>query len=99
MAPSKDLIKNAKSGRESMNAHTLSYQFKNLIRGDSFAKQQNEKWRDPLTGLKDNELEIIESVAHSTMTFFGYETKLVGKTMVRKCTYKNMHLHACQSHC
>ena len=67
-----------------MNAHLLSYQFKNLVRGKSFAKLQNQKWRHPTTGLDDDALEIIESIAFSMMEYFNYETKLVGKIMTRK---------------
>jgi len=90
-----DLITNARHSRESVKAHVLSEQFKNLIRGESFAKTQNQKWKDPETGLDDQALEIIESVAFELMEYFGYETKLVGKSVEGKLTPQILYYLYC----
>jgi len=78
MKPVEDLINQSKSGRESLKAHHLSYQFQNLHRGPSFAKNQNQKWKHPDDGLKEGEIQLIESVAHQMMTKLGYEPHSVG---------------------
>lgn len=70
-------VSQAKCGDESFKAHTLSYQFKNLCRGESFAKEQMAKWKHPDTGLKKDELLIIESLAYDAMQYFGYEAAYV----------------------
>ena len=79
IAPVAESVDQAKCGGESFKAHRLSYQFKNLCRGQSFAVLQMAKWKDPQTGLKREELMIIESLAYDAMKFFGYEAKYVKK--------------------
>eukprot|EP00934_Nitzschia_sp_Nitz4_P007937 Nitzschia sp. Nitz4//scaffold21_size171442//104174//108556//NITZ4_002174-RA/size171442-augustus-gene-0.186-mRNA-1//1//CDS//3329542450//7927//frame0 len=78
MDRTEDLIDNAKGGREAQKAQHLSYQFKNLVRGASFAKDQLQKWRHPETGMKPDEIQILETIAHDMMTRLGYECYLVG---------------------
>eukprot|EP00985_Skeletonema_marinoi_P007041 scaffold3091_cov103-Skeletonema_marinoi.AAC.2 len=73
IAPVAASVNQAKRGSESFKAHTLSQQFKNLCRGDSFAKEQMAKWKHPETGLKRDDLMIIESLAYDAMKYFGYE--------------------------
>ena len=77
IAPVSQSVDQAKRGRESFNAHKLSQQFENLCRGDSFAKEQMEKWRHPEKGLKEDDLMIIESLAYDVMAYFEYETAYV----------------------
>ena len=77
-----ETVDSAKTSTESNKASGLSYQFKNLTRGNSFTKNQNQKW---LTGgngaipLTTEELQLIESVAHETMDFLEYSTHVVNK--------------------
>jgi serine/threonine protein phosphatase PrpC len=78
MSPAEDLINGAKTGREATKAQSLSYQFENLGRGPSFAQQQNQKWRDPVTGLDQDNIQLVESVAYEMMQKLGYKTHLVG---------------------
>ena len=73
IAPVAASVNQAKRGSESFKAHTLSQQFKNLCRGDSFANEQMAKWKHPETGLKRDDLMIIESLAYDAMKYFGYE--------------------------
>jgi len=73
IAPVAASISQAKHGSESFKAHTLSQQFENLCRGESFAKEQMAKWKHPKTGLKRDDLMIIESLAYDVMKYFGYE--------------------------
>ena len=77
IAPVEQSIEKAKSGWESVKAHVLSQQFKNLCRGESFAKEQLAKWQHPETGLKKDELIIIESMAYEVMDYFEYQTSTV----------------------
>lgn len=58
MKDNEDLINGAKSGREAQKAMGLSYQFQNLGRGPSFVQNQLEKWRDPISGLKYDDLQV-----------------------------------------
>jgi len=78
MTPIESILKGAKSGRETSKAVDLSYQFKNLRRGSSFAKVQFQKWRLPQFGLTAEELQLIESLAHEVMEELGYDTSKVG---------------------
>jgi serine/threonine protein phosphatase PrpC len=78
MDPTEDLINGAKMGREARKSVNLSYQFQNLGRGPSFAIRQLNKWLHPETGLKMNNIQLIESVAHEMMGKLGYDTHLVG---------------------
>mmetsp|Transcript_23237 Transcript_23237/g.35852 ORF Transcript_23237/g.35852 Transcript_23237/m.35852 type:complete len:545 (-) Transcript_23237:40-1674(-) len=78
MKPAEDLINQSKHGRESLKACCLSYQFQNLHRGPSFAKNQNQKWKHQNDGLKEEEIQLIESVAHQIMAKLGYKPHLVG---------------------
>ena len=73
IAPVAASVSQAKHGSESFKAHTLSQQFKNLCRGESFVMEQMAKWKHPKTGLKKGELMIIESLAYDTMKYFEYE--------------------------
>lgn len=78
MDNTENLINRAKDGSEAQKALRLSYQFKNLGRGMSFAKRQNKKWLHPETGLKTEEIQIIETLAHGVMLKLEYEPHLVG---------------------
>jgi serine/threonine protein phosphatase PrpC len=73
IAPVAASVSQAKRGSESFKAHTLSQQFQNLCRGESFAKEQMAKWKHPETGLKKDDLMIVESLAYRAMKYFGYE--------------------------
>jgi len=73
-----ELNASAKASREATTASPLSYQFKNLVRGDSFAKEQFQKWKNGKEPLPEADLLLIESVAHKTMKRLGYEPHLVG---------------------
>lgn len=73
IAPVAVSVSQAKHGSESFKAHTLSQQFENLCRGESFAKEQMAKWKHPQTGLKKEDLMIVESLAYDAMEYFGYE--------------------------
>lgn len=73
IAPVAVSVSQAKHGSESFKAHTLSQQFENLCRGESFAKEQMAKWKHPQTGLKKEDLMIVESLAYDAMKYFGYE--------------------------
>ena len=55
----------------------LSYQFRNLVRGPSFAKLQMAKWLQGTEPLSTEEIQLIESVAHETMTKLGYKLHLI----------------------
>jgi len=65
----KDMGVTAKKGRESMLARTLSYQFKNLGRGDSFTKGQLKKW---VKEMAEEDRTLVESVAYDEMFRLGY---------------------------
>ena len=77
IAPVAASVNQAKLGSESFKAHTLSQQFKNLVRGNSFVKEQMAKWKHPETGLKKDALMIIESLAYDAIKYFGYEAAYV----------------------
>jgi serine/threonine protein phosphatase PrpC len=78
MNPTEDLINSAKIGREAQKSMGLSYQFQNLGRGPSFTNRQLNKWLHLETGLKMDDIQLIESVAHETMEKLSYDTHLVG---------------------
>jgi serine/threonine protein phosphatase PrpC len=78
MNTTEDLIQGANKGREALKAQTLSFQFKNLVRTESFAKNQHAKWRHPENGLNEEELQLLESVAHRTMQRLDYGPHIVG---------------------
>jgi serine/threonine protein phosphatase PrpC len=80
MNPTEDLINGAKKGREAMKACNLSFQFQNLCRGVSFAIRQHKKWLDLENGMKMDDIQLLESVAHEMMDKLGYDTHLVGVT-------------------
>lgn len=69
-----DLIDGAKKGGEAAKAALLSPQWANLVKGPEFAAKQFQKWR---TQLLDEEIVMIESVAHTAMKRLGYEMHLV----------------------
>jgi len=92
IAPIAVSVGQAKRGSESFKAHTLSQQFKNLCRGESFAKEQMAKWKHPETGLKRDDLMIIESLAYDVMEYFGYETAHVKTPFDGKCSTVNVCL-------
>lgn len=77
----KECMDKSRNGRQTNLAAGLSYQFKNLTRGDSFLAQQMQKWKHPETGLKFDDLLMIESVAHEVMRELGYKTHVVGPDM------------------
>jgi len=85
IAPVAASVSQAKCGSESFKAHTLSQQFQNLCRGESFAKEQMAKWKHPETGLKRDDLMIIESLAFRAMNYFGYEAAHVKEPCDGKC--------------
>mmetsp|Transcript_11214 Transcript_11214/g.32360 ORF Transcript_11214/g.32360 Transcript_11214/m.32360 type:complete len:663 (+) Transcript_11214:2240-4228(+) len=80
MDTTENIVDRAKYGREASMAQSLSYQFKNLGRGKSFVNTQHQKWRHPETGLNNEEIQILETVAHEMMKTLGYDTHLVGVT-------------------
>lgn len=69
-----DVVGSAKNGREARIAKGLSYQFKNLMRGQSFIAGQLKKWAREM---KDEDLILVESVAYQEMKRLGYEPHLV----------------------
>ena len=77
LADDQQLSARAKSGREASSARRLSYQFKNLGRGDSFTKKQFAKY---LIEMEEDDMHIVESVALEEMTRLGYNPHLVGET-------------------
>jgi len=74
----------AKKGQEAVKAAGLSYQFKNLTRGESFREGQFQKWRSE--NLPDEDIHLIESVAYEEMTRLGYEPHIV--PLKKQCAYK-----------
>ena len=71
------LIDGAKRGRQAAAAAGLSYQFQNLVRGQSFAAKQLKKWLNGDEPLSENDLLLIESIAHNHMKRLSYETRIV----------------------
>jgi serine/threonine protein kinase/serine/threonine protein phosphatase PrpC/uncharacterized membrane protein YfcA len=71
------LIANAKHGRQAAAAANLSYQFQNLVRGESFAAKQHKKWLNGDDPLSRKDLLLIESVAHNHMKRLSYEPHIV----------------------
>jgi len=69
-----DMMKSATSGTNAKQAAVLSYQFQNLTRGASFRKEQFQKWRKQLA---DDDIHLIESVAHEVMSRLGYNPHVV----------------------
>ena len=67
----------AKGGAEALKAAVLSYQFRNLVRGESFARLQMAKWLKGTDPLSTEEIQLIESVAHETMTALDYKLHLI----------------------
>lgn len=67
----------AKGGAEAKKAAVLSYQFQNLVRGQSFAVLQMAKWLKGTDPLSTEEIQLIESVAHETMTKLDYTLYLI----------------------
>jgi len=74
-------VGDAKDGREAQKAAVLSYQFKNLVQGDEFAKQQFQKWCNGPEPLGEDDLILIESVAFKVMQQLGYDCHLVTKSV------------------
>jgi serine/threonine protein phosphatase PrpC len=72
-----DMMTGATKSTGAKQAAVLSYQFQNLTRGESFRLQQFEKWR---TQMDDDDIFLIESVAHEIMTRLGYKPQIVGVT-------------------
>ena len=70
-----EVVESAKTGREAQMASRLSYQFKNLHRGDSFAKGQMAKWRK---NMDEDDVRMVESCAREEMTRLGYFPEIVG---------------------
>ncbi len=62
-----ELTNAAKDGSEAQKAAILSSQFRNLVNGDEFAKQQHQKWRTGANPLSHEELQLIESIAFEMM--------------------------------
>jgi len=72
-ASSPQLVRGATVGTEATKAAALSYQFKNLTRGDSFSRKQLKKWMNGDEPLSPDEIVLIESIAHTTMRRLDYE--------------------------
>ena len=94
IAPVAASVSQAKRGSESCKAHTLSQQFQNLCRGESFAKLQMAKWKHPETGLKKDDLMIVESLAYRAMKYFGYEAAHVKEPCDGECYITVLSCHA-----
>lgn len=73
------LVGNAKSGKQALSAAHLSKQFKNLMRGESFAALQHQKWLNGDEPMSESDLILIESVAHEHMVKLGYQPHIVPK--------------------
>lgn len=73
-----DVIKASMTSPQTKITASLSAQFQNLTRGDSFTKKQYQKWRKEL-GEKD--IIMIESIAHEVMTQLDFEVSLVTKSV------------------
>ena len=69
-----EVVSGAKKGRESRRASQLSYQFKNLERGDSFTAGQFKKWAKEM---KDEDIVLVESVVFEEMKRLDYELHLI----------------------
>ena len=76
IAPVAAAVSQAKNGSESFKAHTLSQQFQNLCRGKSLAVLQMAKWEHPVTGLKKDDLMIVESLATSEYLYNLFVLKI-----------------------
>ena len=83
----KEMLKNAKTGGEAAKAAVLSSQFKNLVRGESFAPSQLQKWRNGPKPLTRDELLLIENVAWEVMEQLGYKPHIVGQNGVVPAVY------------
>lgn len=70
-----DMMEGSRRGHGAKQASTLSYQFQNLTRGESFRKGQFQKWRKEMA---DEDIHLVESVAREMMTRLGYEPHIVG---------------------
>jgi serine/threonine protein phosphatase PrpC len=71
MLKSNDQISNdSRRGHEAIKASLLSYQFKNLTRGDSFTKKQYQKW---VREMKTEDREVVETTARQEMQRLGYD--------------------------
>ena len=81
--PLDQCLQNSRRGRQTKIAHKLSYQFQNLVRGDSFKEEQINKWSHPESGLSTDALIMIESIALDVMEKLDYDSKLIGKTHKR----------------
>jgi len=69
-----EVVSGAKKGRESLIAGRLSYQFQNLIRGESFIAGQFKKWAKEM---KEEDIRLVESIAFNEMKRLGYEPHLI----------------------
>ena len=81
--PINECLNRSRNGLQTSLARSLSYQFQNLGRGDSFIAEQYQKWKHSEKGLKDEELLVIESVAFDVMIKLGYEPHIVGQDSER----------------
>ncbi len=59
---------------EATKAAILSYQFKNLTRGDSFTKKQFQKWRREM---EEEDGRIVELAAKEQMDLLGYNASFI----------------------
>eukprot|EP00587_Corethron_hystrix_P002870 CAMPEP_0113315184 /NCGR_PEP_ID=MMETSP0010_2-20120614/10952_1 /TAXON_ID=216773 ORGANISM="Corethron hystrix, Strain 308" /NCGR_SAMPLE_ID=MMETSP0010_2 /ASSEMBLY_ACC=CAM_ASM_000155 /LENGTH=729 /DNA_ID=CAMNT_0000171631 /DNA_START=54 /DNA_END=2243 /DNA_ORIENTATION=+ /assembly_acc=CAM_ASM_000155 len=71
------IISGAKSGEEAKKAAVLSYKFKNLTRGKSFAKTQFQKWLTGPEPISQEDLLCLESILFETMSRLGYKPHIV----------------------
>lgn len=84
-----EITETAKCNRESVQASTLSYQFQNLTKGKEFAKTQLEKSGG--REMNEEDLRIVESVAHDVMSRLGYQPRLV-KTSEDRLVFTDEHI-------
>ena len=79
-----ELTENAKNGAAAQNASELSYQFKNLTRGESFSMTQFQKWR---TSMSPQAIFMIESLAETTMAKLDYIPSMLFEPGVEPAVY------------
>jgi serine/threonine protein phosphatase PrpC len=65
-----EMTNDSKHSNESVLAAKLSYQFKNLTRGDSFTEKQFQKWKNEMD---EDDIHLVELVAKEQMERLGYE--------------------------
>ena len=64
------IVNDSRQGHEATKASVLSYQFKNLTRGDSFTKKQYQKW---VREMNTADRAFVENAAREEMQRLGYD--------------------------